>query len=121
MQPAALQRGLKEAEFVKIADFLHTAVELALEVQTSHGKMLKDWKMGLEVGLAYFTPRRSHALSRPVHTVQVDECSHNPALESARLHNPWNSQRDILVSQNVLSTKCTTRAATPRATPRWTR
>lgn len=46
--PAMTSRGLKEAEFVKIADFLHKAVELALEVQTSHGKMLKDWKMGLE-------------------------------------------------------------------------
>jgi glycine hydroxymethyltransferase len=41
-------RGLKEAEFEKIADFLHTAVELAVEVQNSHGKMLKDWKIGLE-------------------------------------------------------------------------
>jgi glycine hydroxymethyltransferase len=39
---------LKEADFVTIADFLHEAVELALEVQSSHGKMLKDWKMGLE-------------------------------------------------------------------------
>ena len=41
-------RGLKEAEFVQIAEFLHEAVELATEVQNSHGKMLKDWKMGLE-------------------------------------------------------------------------
>jgi glycine hydroxymethyltransferase len=46
--PAMTSRGLKEADFVTIADFLHEAVELALEVQSSHGKMLKDWKMGLE-------------------------------------------------------------------------
>ena len=46
--PAMTSRGLKEPDFEKIAEFLHQAVELALEVQASHGKMLKDWKMGLE-------------------------------------------------------------------------
>ena len=46
--PAMTSRGLRENDFEKIADLLHKAVELALEVQTSHGKMLKDWKLGLE-------------------------------------------------------------------------
>ena len=41
-------RGLKEKDFEAIAAFLHRAVQLALEVQESHGKMLKDWKKGLE-------------------------------------------------------------------------
>eukprot|EP00227_Mantoniella_beaufortii_P017408 CAMPEP_0197579052 /NCGR_PEP_ID=MMETSP1326-20131121/3121_1 /TAXON_ID=1155430 /ORGANISM="Genus nov. species nov., Strain RCC2288" /LENGTH=469 /DNA_ID=CAMNT_0043142401 /DNA_START=90 /DNA_END=1499 /DNA_ORIENTATION=- len=46
--PAMTSRGLKEADFVTVAEFLHRAVVLALEVQVSHGKMLKDWKLGLE-------------------------------------------------------------------------
>ena len=31
----------------QIADFLHQAVQLCLEIQGEHGKMLKDWKKGL--------------------------------------------------------------------------
>ena len=46
--PAMTSRGLKESDFETIAKFLHRAVNIALEVQTSHGKMLKDWKKGLE-------------------------------------------------------------------------
>ena len=46
--PAMTSRGLKESDFETIAEFLHRAVNIALEVQTSHGKMLKDWKKGLE-------------------------------------------------------------------------
>jgi len=46
--PAMTSRGLKEKDFEAIAAFLHRAVQLALEVQESHGKMLKDWKKGLE-------------------------------------------------------------------------
>jgi len=41
-------RGLVEKDFVAIADFLGKAVDLCLEVQASHGKMLKDWKKGLD-------------------------------------------------------------------------
>ena len=41
-------RGLVEKDFVVVADFLGKAVDLCLEVQASHGKMLKDWKKGLE-------------------------------------------------------------------------
>ena len=55
--PAMTSRGLKENDFEKIADFLHKAVELALEVQASHGKMLKDWKLGLEGNPAVDTLR----------------------------------------------------------------
>ena len=40
-------RGLKCADFEKIAEFLHEALTIAVEVQNEHGKMLKDWKKGL--------------------------------------------------------------------------
>ena len=46
--PAMTSRGLVEKDFVQIADFLARSVDLCLEVQASHGKMLKDWKTGLE-------------------------------------------------------------------------
>lgn len=46
--PAMTSRGLVEKDFVQIAEFLSRAVDLCLEVQESHGKMLKDWKMGFE-------------------------------------------------------------------------
>jgi glycine hydroxymethyltransferase len=46
--PAMTSRGLKEKDFETIAAFLHRAVKIALDVQASHGKMLKDWKKGLE-------------------------------------------------------------------------
>ena len=46
--PAMTSRGLVEKDFVQIADFLSRAVDLCLEVQQSHGKMLKDWKKGLD-------------------------------------------------------------------------
>ena len=45
--PAMTSRGLKEAEFVQIADFLHEAVQIAVEVQEAKGKKLKDWLDGL--------------------------------------------------------------------------
>jgi len=46
--PAMTSRGLVEKDFVQIAEFLARAVNLCLEVQASHGKMLKDWKKGFE-------------------------------------------------------------------------
>ena len=46
--PAMTSRGLVEADFVQIAEFLSRAADLCLEVQKSHGKMLKDWKKGLD-------------------------------------------------------------------------
>jgi len=45
--PAMTSRGLKCADFEKIAEFLHEALTIAVEVQNEHGKMLKDWKKGL--------------------------------------------------------------------------
>ena len=46
--PAMTSRGLREKDFETIAAFLHRAVRIALDVQATHGKMLKDWKKGLE-------------------------------------------------------------------------
>jgi glycine hydroxymethyltransferase len=44
---AMTTRGLKEAEFHKVGDFLDRVVKIALDVQTSHGKKLKDFEKGL--------------------------------------------------------------------------
>lgn len=41
--PAMTSRGLKEADFEQIGEFLHRVVQICLEVQESHGKLLKDW------------------------------------------------------------------------------
>jgi len=41
-------RGLKEADFEKVGDFLEQAVNISLEVQKESGKMLKDFLKGLE-------------------------------------------------------------------------
>merc|ERR1711865_70533 len=41
--PAMTSRGLKEAEFLKIGEFLVRAIELALEVQAKSGKKLADF------------------------------------------------------------------------------
>ena len=41
--PAMTSRGLKEADFVQIGDFLHRGVQLALEAQTKSGKKLADF------------------------------------------------------------------------------
>ncbi len=41
--PAMTSRGLKEADFAKIADFLHEVLEECKAVQKSHGKLLKDF------------------------------------------------------------------------------
>jgi len=46
--PAMTSRGLKEEDFKQVAEFLHRALEICLAVQTSHGKMLKDFVVGLE-------------------------------------------------------------------------
>jgi glycine hydroxymethyltransferase len=46
--PAMTSRGLKEDDFKQVAEFLHRALEICLAVQTSHGKMLKDFVVGLE-------------------------------------------------------------------------
>ena len=46
--PAMTTRGLKEEDFIKIADFLHTAVQLALKIQkTCPSKKLVDFAAAL--------------------------------------------------------------------------
>ena len=45
--PAMTSRGLKEADFVKVGEFLHRAVGICKAVQESHGKKLVDFKKGL--------------------------------------------------------------------------
>merc|ERR1712216_657675 len=44
--PAMTSRGLKEADFEKIGDFLHRGTQLGLEVQEKCGKKLVDFVMG---------------------------------------------------------------------------
>ncbi len=46
--PAMTSRGLKEADFEKIGDFLHRGTQLGLEVQEKCGKKLVDFVKGLE-------------------------------------------------------------------------
>ena len=46
--PALTTRGLKEADFVKVAGFLDRAVKIALDVQKVSGKKLKDYVAALD-------------------------------------------------------------------------
>jgi len=46
--PAMTSRGLAEADFEKIAEFLHRALQICVNVQSEKGKMLKDFVVGLE-------------------------------------------------------------------------
>jgi len=46
--PALTTRGFVESDFEVVADFLHRAVEICLEIQESHGKKLVDFKKGLQ-------------------------------------------------------------------------
>ena len=45
--PALTTRGLKEADFKKVAAFLDRAVKISLDVQKSSGKKLKDFVAAL--------------------------------------------------------------------------
>lgn len=45
--PAMTSRGLKEADFEKIAEFLHQAINITLSIQKDYGKLLKDFNKGL--------------------------------------------------------------------------
>jgi glycine hydroxymethyltransferase len=45
--PAMTTRGLKEADFVKVGEFLSRAVDLALAVQEKSGKKLKDFEAAI--------------------------------------------------------------------------
>ncbi|CAM9913328.1 unnamed protein product, partial [Sphacelaria rigidula] len=46
--PALTTRGMKEAEFRKIADFMDKAAQIALRIQKTSGKMLKDFVIAIE-------------------------------------------------------------------------
>lgn len=46
--PALTSRGLKEADFVKVAEFLDRAVKLAVQIQEKSGKNLKDFVAALD-------------------------------------------------------------------------
>jgi glycine hydroxymethyltransferase len=46
--PAMTSRGLKEADFEKIGEFLHRGLEIALATQEKSGKKLTDFVKGLE-------------------------------------------------------------------------
>ena len=41
--PAMTSRGLKEADFEQIGDFLHEAMELCKDLQNKNGRLLKDF------------------------------------------------------------------------------
>jgi glycine hydroxymethyltransferase len=45
--PAFTSRGATDADFVQIGEFLHEAVQIALEIQSTSGKMLKDFILAL--------------------------------------------------------------------------
>jgi glycine hydroxymethyltransferase len=47
--PALTTRGLKEDHFRQVADFLHEAVQIALAIQASGGKTLKEFESGVKV------------------------------------------------------------------------
>jgi len=45
---ALTSRGFVEKDFEQVADFLHRGVQLALEIQATSGKLLKDFNAALE-------------------------------------------------------------------------
>ncbi|KND03167.1 uncharacterized protein SPPG_02228 [Spizellomyces punctatus DAOM BR117] len=46
--PALTSRGFKEADFEKVADFLDRAAKIAINVQKTTGKLIKDFVVALE-------------------------------------------------------------------------
>jgi len=46
--PALTTRGLKEDDFRQVADFLHEAAQIALEIQNATGASLKDFEAAVE-------------------------------------------------------------------------
>ena len=46
--PAMTSRGLKEADFEQIGDFLHRGIQLTLEIQKASGKKLVDFLKALD-------------------------------------------------------------------------
>lgn len=45
--PAMTSRGLKEADFEQIGEFLHQSINITLSIQKEYGKLLKDFNKGL--------------------------------------------------------------------------
>ncbi|KAH9162346.1 hypothetical protein AeNC1_018841 [Aphanomyces euteiches] len=45
--PALTSRGFKEADFVQVAEFLHRAVQLSIEIQATSGKKISDFNAAL--------------------------------------------------------------------------
>ena len=45
--PALTTRGLKEQDFERVADFLHEAVQISLKIQSTSGKLLKDFEIAV--------------------------------------------------------------------------
>jgi len=41
--PAMTSRGLKEADFTKVAEFLHRGMQIAIAIQKDTGKLLKNF------------------------------------------------------------------------------
>ena len=48
--PAMTSRGLKEADFEQIGEFLHKGLQLALKIQTKSGKKLVDFLKEMDSG-----------------------------------------------------------------------
>jgi len=46
--PALTTRGLDENDFRQVADFLHEAVQIALQIQETSGKTLKDFEIAVK-------------------------------------------------------------------------
>eukprot|EP00897_Mesotaenium_endlicherianum_P010638 jgi/Mesen1/9602/ME000659S08979 len=46
--PAMTSRGFKEADFEQVANFLEKAIQITLQIQREHGKLLRDFNKGLE-------------------------------------------------------------------------
>lgn len=96
--PALTTRGFDEADFEKVADFLHEAVIIALDVQkSSGGKLLTDFVAGLK-GRADITALRAkvrlcartasaadETLSQQAHRVRGRQVMHIPLRPGCRL------------------------------------
>ncbi|RKO92644.1 serine hydroxymethyltransferase [Blyttiomyces helicus] len=46
--PALTSRSFKEADFVQVAEFLHRAAQLAISIQATSGKLIKDFIVALD-------------------------------------------------------------------------
>ena len=46
--PALTSRSFMEADFVQVAEFLHRAAQIALKVQATTGKLIKDFAIALD-------------------------------------------------------------------------